>query len=130
MNISKLFFILLASLFLIPVAVGVDPVPTLDPTNYNNVKNNISSYNMVGTIGAVWDGYVGLMSYYINFFLLLLIFSMYWIRQGHMGLPTVIGLMFAGVFIAMLPGPFQLYAMVLLGVGGFAFMLKLISERK
>ena len=132
MNILRLFFILSVVAFVLPQGVYSlpAPIPTIDPTNYNNVKNNITDYDMLGTMGAVWGGYISLMGYLINLFLLLLIFSMFWIRQGHIGLPTVIGLMFAGVFIAMIPAQYQLYATVLIGIGGFAFMLKLISERK
>ena len=130
MRYLQLFF-MLCLVALVPSAASLPaPIPTLDPTNYNNVKNNISAYDMVGTIGAVWEGYVNIMGYIINVFLIILIFGMMWIRQGHMGLPTVLGLIFAGVFIAMLPGPYQLYASALIGIGGFAFLLKLFSERK
>jgi len=108
----------------------ITPIPTVNPQPYNDVFNNISRMDMMGTIMASTSTYTGSIGNLFYLFIWIMVFSMYWLAQRSITLPSVMGLILGGIIISTLPESYQPVAVGLIALGGFAVIFFLYTERR
>lgn len=105
-------------------------VAKMNTSNYNQIRDSTKSYDFQGFIKASVLPYTALIGNVFYLFIWLVIFSMYWIRQGSITIPSVLGLILGGAVIGMLPEEYHLYVWAIIGLSGGALLLKLYLESR
>ena len=109
--------------------MATTPVPTLNISRYNDLKNSTRAFDFPGFLSASILPFTDIVGNLFWLFVWIIIFVAYWIRQKKMTFPTVMALIFGGVIIAMLPEEYQIYAKGLIAVGIFAVLYFLFTKR-
>ena len=105
-------------------------VPTINPAPYTDLLNNISRLDAPGTLFATSLPYTNAVGNLFYLFIWLMVFSMYWLAQRNVTMPSVMGLILGGVIITTLPESYQPVAVALIALSGFAVIYYLYTERK
>ncbi len=108
----------------------IAPIPTVDPQPYTDMLNNISALNAPGFLFASTSVYTNIVGNLFYLFIWLMIFSMYWLAQRNVTLPTVMGIILGGVIISTLPESYQPVALALIILSGSAVIYYLYTERR
>lgn len=110
--------------------IGNTQITLLNTTAYNEIRNATRTYDLQGFIGGTIKPYTIVVGNIFYLFIYLVIFSMYWIRQGSITVPSVLGLIVGGAMIGMLPAEYQIYAIAIIAIAGGALLMKLSSESR
>ena len=108
----------------------ITPIPTVDPSVYDDMVSNISSMNAPGIIFAAGGVYTNIVGNLFYLFIWLMIFSMYWLAQRNVTLPSVMGIILGGVIIGMLPESYQPVAVALILISGASIIYYMYTERR
>ena len=108
----------------------VTPVPTVDPAIYNNLINNISRMDAPGILFASSGVYTNAVGNIFYLFIWLMIFSMYWLAQRNVTLPSTMGIILGGAIITTLPESYQPVAVALIALSGSAVIYFMYTERR
>lgn len=110
--------------------IGNTQIASLNESAYNEIRNATRTYDLKMFIGGTIMPYTNIAGNIFYLFVYLVIFSMYWIRQGSITVPSVLGLIVGGAMIGMLPEEYQTYAIAIIAIAGGALLMKLSSESR
>lgn len=110
--------------------IGNTQITALNESAYNEIRNATKDYDLQGFISGTIKPYTIVVGNVFYLFIYLVIFSMYWIRQGSITVPSVLGLITGSAMIGMLPEEYQIYAIAIIAIAGGALLMKLSSESR
>lgn len=110
--------------------IGNTQITSLNETAYKEVRNATRTYDLQGFIGGMIKPYTIVVGNFFYLFIYLVIFSMYWIRQESITIPSVLGLIVGSAMIGMLPEEYQVYAIAIIAIAGGALLMKISSESR
>lgn len=110
--------------------IGNSQITMLNESAYTEIRTATRSYDLKRFIGGTIMPYTNIVGNVFYLFIYLIIFSMYWIRQGSITVPSVLGLIVGGAMIGMLPEEYQTYAIAIIMIAGGALLMKLVLESR
>ena len=110
-------------------AVASTPIDKLDTADYNNLISNIENENFSNIGSTVTNPYTNVMGR--GFFLILFVlpFVHIWKSQGHMSIPTILALIFGGVFIGFVPGQYTEFIIIAIILAFAVALYNLVRDR-
>ena len=108
----------------------ITPIPTVNPQPYNDLINNVTNMDAMGIIVSSTGAYTTIVGNVFYLFIWLMIFSMYWLAQRNITLPSIMGLILGGAIIGSLPESYQPAGIYLICLSGGTIIYYLYTERR
>lgn len=112
-----------------PMATSPQAISLLNETPAKDLMNAIQQKSFVNFIVAPTKIYTNLMGLGFYTFVWFIVFSMLWLKQQSINIPSVVGVIFGGVLVTFLPPQYQLISQVLIVFGIFAVIYVFFKGR-